>query len=339
MVSASSWKGFGLPLSGMAASVLVGMAVQTMVIDWGMGTRNKARTYYHAGIHGVDFPYNDVFEEKTGYKMDTFEAAAVAASAVAAFMWVTTFNVHELQLPLTLGAVCYLRREHLWSKFDAMSSNPKQVNKDSITEVKWWDSIIFVALVGIAYLQIRITEIPKATKAKYVFQFPTTAVGLSMLLGILVQDLIFDQGISDWKHSTKYYKDVTTANVPWKYAVPAMIAFTAISALLTLLTDRRSALKQLFALIPAGYVAFVFATVLEPTVAELRNVSEVYPGKQNKEQRQTESSRLLETMASHHIKILPIMVATILMQLWARYSVVAPAEEAAADDDKQKGEK
>ena len=43
MVSASSWKGFGLPLSGMAASVLVGMAVQTMVIDWGMGTRNKVR--------------------------------------------------------------------------------------------------------------------------------------------------------------------------------------------------------------------------------------------------------------------------------------------------------
>ena len=127
---------------------------------------------------------------------------------------------------------------------------------------------LLIVLLG---MQLQSLAVPKVKKTTTLYRLPVAAIFLAMLFGVLLQDLLFDYGATDWRNGAKYYIIGFKTKAPFNMYVDAVTGL-AVAALLANIAMHRS-VYDFASLLPAAAMFFIDATHLKPAVEGLTTLT------------------------------------------------------------------
>jgi len=165
--------------------------------------------------------------------------------------------------------------------------------------------------------------------------FYTPALGLAIVLGVIVQGLLFDFVCTKgWVYQSRYYKEFMGGSWPWSdqfealtdYPLPlmswiiAVLAVTIVSAWYNF-ASRKGRFFQLVALGALGGVLWELKDMVI-VLQHLVDIATEFKGKENKAIREEKNSESLVEIKDQNVMLLGLLVVAIAMQLFASYFTI-----------------
>eukprot|EP00039_Didymoeca_costata_P024938 m.11910 g.11910 ORF g.11910 m.11910 type:complete len:338 (-) comp4553_c0_seq1:114-1127(-) len=324
---------FRCPFSGVCLAILVGMALQDLRAEVGLKTR--IRGAYYSVLQNTDLPFKTNITEtmqerfEIDHTPDSFEYAAVAVALLSLLMGLVHGNLEEIQLPILLGGVLFLRAKYIVPHLANLLK--KKANTGEVTEVRVFMCIMALALVTLLYVHMRGLQSNTGS-----FCYPVTALLLSLVLGFKVQDVIADNlSTSDWLYKGRYYKELNAANYGLDKTYEAMAALIAI-ALLYKLVRHRHIILDIVSWIPVGGAVFLYVEKFKPEVAMLKEISTKYKGTDQKAVRQEKCEEVLENLKQINVQMAGAIALALLLTFVACSVYTSKASDASKKKEDEK---
>jgi len=342
---------------------LLGFIGLSLSIDY--GSKVSKRSNYYAVLEDNEFPLNFGFEVIAG-------GIAIVALIGAAI----NKNIEEAQLVLVLGCLGYVRHirlkpvmAQLVETVDATYANSAKYAREYADTVAFYNLCgagFLVVLVGMQFQSIAVSKVKENT---VLYRIPFAAIFTAMLFGVLLQDLLFDYGATDWRNAARYYITGVTTKFPFDMYLD-VVSGLAVAALVANIAMYRS-IYDLASLLPAAAMFFIDVTKLKPATEGLKLLTKTTTTLEKLyvecpagsplilkegdafddscegnrelwlEEREFVALPILGELKTYHTLLVPIFLVAILLQIFgSRFvRVISDEEKAAAKAKKEQKSK